>query len=258
MQETTVEVRGQTLRAIQAGDGPTVLYLHGFGGLSWSPLLEQLSRRCRVLAPEHPGFGRGKVPDWMTSAGDLAYFYLDLLAALDLRDVHLVGHAVGGWIAAELAVRNTERLASLALLAPAGVVVPGASIADIFLTPADELVRRQVHDANDPACAEWLQAQSAVEIDIVLQNRAALARIGWSPRLHDPQLPVWLHRIDVPTLLVWGEDDRIVPFVCHRPYVEAIPGVELLALPDTGHALMVEHADKTADRLHALFAGAAR
>ena len=106
MQEKTVEIRGQTLRALEAGDGPTVLYLHGFGGLAWSPLLERLSARHRVLAPEHPGFGRGKVPDWMTSAGDLAYFYLDLLAALDLEKVHLVGHAVGGWIAAELAIRN--------------------------------------------------------------------------------------------------------------------------------------------------------
>ena len=258
MQEKTVEIRGQTLRALEAGDGPTVLYLHGFGGLAWSPLLERLSARHRVLAPEHPGFGRGKVPDWMTSAGDLAYFYLDLLAALDLEKVHLVGHAVGGWIAAELAIRNTARLASLALLAPAGIVVPGASIADIFLTPADELVRRQVHDANDPACAAWLTAQSAVEIDIVLQNRAALARIGWSPRLHDPQLPVWLHRIDVPTLVVWGEDDRLVPFACHRPYMDAIPGARLLALKDTGHALMVENAGRTAGQLQELFAGAAR
>jgi pimeloyl-ACP methyl ester carboxylesterase len=205
MQETTVEIRDLRVRMLQGGDGPPLLFLHGFNGPHWSPLLDRLSAHYRVLAPEHPGFGRSAIPDWMQGIGDLALFYLDVLEALDLRDVHLVGHAVGGWIAAELAVRNTSRLATLSLLAPAGIVVPGVSIADVFLIPTDDLVHRQVHDAEAPGAAEWIRTASAMEIDLVLENRAALARIGWSPRLHNPQLPFWLHRIDVPALVAWGQ-----------------------------------------------------
>ena len=256
MQESTIEVRGQTLRCLQAGSGQAVLYLHGFGGLTESPLLQRLSANHRVLATEHPGFGSSDIPDWMMGISDLAFFYLDLLETLDLKDVHLVGHAVGGWIAAELAIRSTARIKSVALLAPAGVVVPDVSIADIFLTNAEDMVRRQVHDPEAPATAAWIVAELARPIDHVLQNRAALARIGWSPRLHNPQLPYWLHRIDVPTLVAWGEGDRVIPFACHRPYLEQITGAQLMALPNTGHALHVERADKIADRLNAFHRGA--
>lgn len=258
MQESIVDVSGQKLRCLQDGNGPTVLYLHGFGGLTESPLLDQLSKQHRVLATEHPGFGHGDIPDWMMEIGDLAFFYLDVLEALDLKDAHLVGHAVGGWIAAELAIRSTARLASLALLAPAGVVVPDVSIFDIFLANAEDMVRRQIHDADAPAAAEWIRNELAKPIEQVLQNRAALARIGWSPRLHNPQLPYWLHRINVPTLVAWGEEDRVVPFACHSPYLDEIAGAELMALPETGHALHVERAAEIAERLNAFHAGVRR
>jgi len=256
MQEETIEVRGQKLRCLQTGSGPTLLYLHGFGGLADSPLVQKLSESHRVLATEHPGFGSSQIPDWMMGTGDLAFFYLDLLKALDLKEVHLVGHAVGGWIATELAIRSTTRLKSVALLAPAGVVVPKVSIADIFLANAEDMVRRQVHEPSAPAVAAWIEAERAKPIDYVLQNRAALARIGWSPRLHNPQLHYWLHRIDIPTLVVWGENDHIVPFACHRPYLDQIPGAKLNALPQTGHALPVERAEKITESLNAFHKGA--
>src|SRR3981081_3267425 len=91
------------------GVGAAVVFLHGAGGAAWDPLLDQLSSGYRMLAPEHPGFGRGQVPDWMMSVGDVAFFYLDLMQALDLRNVHLVGHGLGGWIAAGIAIRKTPR-----------------------------------------------------------------------------------------------------------------------------------------------------
>jgi pimeloyl-ACP methyl ester carboxylesterase len=134
-------------------------------------------------------------------------------------------------------------------------VVPDVSIADIFLANAEEMVRLQLHDAEAPVAAAWLREELAKPIEHVLQNRAALARIGWSPRLHNPQLPFWLHRIDVPTLVIWGEEDRVVPFACHRPYLDNIPRVTLVALPNTGHALHVEDADYIAGTLGAFHAG---
>jgi pimeloyl-ACP methyl ester carboxylesterase len=256
MQETTIDIGGQKLRLMEAGSGAPVLYLHGAGGLNWYPLLEQLSAHWRVLAPEHPGFGRSSIPEWMAGIGDLAFFYLDFLAALELKEVHLVGHSLGGWTAAEIAVRNTSRLKTLTLMSPAGVASPETPFGDIFLWSDVEHARNSFFE---PELVEArLKALATADLDIMLQNRAAAARLAWTPRLHNPQLPYWLHRIDVPTLLVWGTEDRICPFSCHVPLQRGIPGAELFALPRSGHALHTERPGEVANRLEQFFAAARR
>jgi pimeloyl-ACP methyl ester carboxylesterase len=254
MRESTVEIRGCTLRLQEAGRGPTVVFLHGAAGAAWTPLLDRLSAACRVLGPEHPGFGRSQIPDWMMSAGDLAFFYLDMFDALDLRDVHLVGHCLGGWIAAELAIRSTARVRTLTLMAPAGVAAEEAAFGDMFLWNHEEFARRQFHDAE--RTQEHVRALAEADIDVVLQNRAASARLGWSPRLENPQLRYWLHRIDVPCLLVWGRDDEVTPFACHRAYLDEVRGIQLMALPQTGHALPIERAAEIGPRLVSFLQGA--
>ncbi|MFT8244305.1 alpha/beta fold hydrolase [Roseomonas sp. BN140053] len=251
MQETSLEVLGQPLRVLEAGSGPPLLFLHGAGGLSWNPLLERLSATHRVIAPEHPGFGRTEIPAWMMSVGDLAFFYLDVLEALDLREVDLVGLSMGGWTAAELAIRDTSRLRTLTLMAPAGVrsEVP---FGDIFLWSPEESARRGCF--NPEIAEQRVRALAEADLDTTLRNRAATARLAWNPRLHNPQLPFWLHRIDVPTLLVWGTEDQVVPFACAESYRRGIPGAQLLALPETGHALPAERPAEIAERLEAFFA----
>jgi len=254
MRETTIDVAGTKLRTLEAGEGPTVLFLHGAAGASWSPLLAHLCAQCRVIAPEHPGFGRMQLPEWMMSVGDVAFFYLDVLQALNLREVHLVGHGLGGWIAAEIAIRSTARLRTLTLMAPAGVAHPDAPFDDIFAWSAEELARRQFHDPK--LAEEWRQAQAKLDIDIVLQNQTAVARLAWSPRLANLQLPYWLHRIDIPTLLIWGEDDRVIPFAYRETFLREIGQAELFALPKSGHALPIERAKEIAPRLTAFLQGA--
>ena len=251
MRETTIEAGGQKLRLFEAGSGAPVLFLHGAGGLNWYPMLEKLSADWRVIAPEHPGFGRSSMPEWLAGVGDLAFFYLDVLATLGLDQVHLVGHSIGGWTAAEIAIRNTARLKSLALLAPAGVASPDEPYGDIFLWTPEEHARNSFFE---PALGEErVRALADADIDSLLQNRAAAARLAWTPRLHNPQLRYWLHRIDVPTLLVWGTEDRVCPFSCHQTYMRGIPGAELFALPRSGHALHSERPVEVAARLGAFF-----
>jgi pimeloyl-ACP methyl ester carboxylesterase len=256
MRETTVDIRGQKLRLMEAGSGAPVLYLHGAGGANWYPMLERLSAGYRVLAPEHPGFGRTLIPEWMASVGDLAFFYLDFLTALDLKDVHLVGHSLGGWTAAEIAIRNTARLKSLTLMAPAGVASDEVPYGDIFLWTAEEHARNSFFEPH--LIEERLRNLASVDVDVMLQNRSGAARLAWTPRLHNPQLPFWLHRIDVPTLLVWGEEDRICPFSCHKTYRRGIAGAELFALPRSGHALHTERPAEVAARLQGFFAAGRR
>lgn len=251
MRETSVDVNGLKLRVLEGGEGEPVLYLHGAGGANWYPLLETLAQTRHVIAPEHPGFGRSQIPDWMMSVGDLAFFYLDLLEARDLDEVHLVGHSLGGWTAAEIAIRNTARLKSVSLLSPAGVRSPEVPFGDIFLWPPEEHAKRSYFDQKLAAARIALLATA--DTDIALQNRAAAARLAWNPRLNNPQLTYWLHRIDVPTLFVWGKEDEICPFACAEPYMKPIKNAELYALAETGHALHTERRKEVAAKLNSFF-----
>ena len=146
MRDIELDVKGQMLKIKEDGSGPPLLFLHGAGGSNWSPMLKALAETHRVIAPEHPGFGRSKTPDWMLSVGDLAYFYLDMLEVMDLRDIHLAGHSLGGWTVAELAIRNTSRLKSVTLLAPAGCRSDAVPFGDIFLWDAETATRNQFFD----------------------------------------------------------------------------------------------------------------
>src|SRR5258708_37352538 len=112
----TVTVAGARVRLFRGGPkgAQSLVFLHGAGGhTGWMAFLEELSQRFAVFAPEHPGFGQSDDPPWLDQVSDLAYFYLDLLKALGLERVHLMGTSLGGWIAAELAVRDTAGLARL-------------------------------------------------------------------------------------------------------------------------------------------------
>ena len=185
------------------------------------------------------------------SVGDLAFFYLDVLEKLDLKKVHLVGHSLGGWTAAEIAIRSTARLKSLSLLAPAGVRSPEVPFGDIFLWSPEEHAR---HSFHDPKLIEARIKQLAeTDPDITLQNRAASARLAWNPRLNNPQLPYWLHRIDVPTLFIWGKEDAICPLACAEPFMKPIHQAELYTLSETGHALHTERPNEVAAKLNAFF-----
>jgi pimeloyl-ACP methyl ester carboxylesterase len=240
--EETIVVNGTSIRVLRGGKGPPLVFLHGAGGhTGWLPFMEALSAEFAVFAPEHPGFGRSDDPPWLDDVADLAYFYLDLLAALGLDGVHLMGTSLGGWIAAELAVRNTARLKSLTLIGAVGVTAAGEPIDDIFRMPVDENLRRFY---ADPArAARRLATLAQADPELIARNRAIVARLAYRPRFHNPQLAKWLHRITVPTLLVWGEKDGLVPPRFGEAYRALIPGSRLVILPDAGHAPFDEQAD---------------
>ena len=246
MEEPTarnIDVRGCNIAVRRAGAGRPLLYLHGASDAgSWPPCLTDLAARHDVIVPEHPGFGASDTPAWLDTIADLASSYLDLLDQLDLADVDLVGHDLGGWVAAELAVRNTRRLASLTLVGAAGIFVPGIAQVDPFLRTDEQRLRDLFHD---PAKADEMVARvKRPEFeDIGLKNQTTAARLTWQPRGYDPHLAKWLHRIDVPTLLVWGANDRVYPRELGDAYAELIPGATLVVIPDCGHLPHVERPE---------------
>ncbi len=242
------------IRLFRGGAGAPLVVLHGASGAGWLPFMEKLARNFDVIAPENPGFGESDTPDWLDTVHDLAYFHLDLLRELDLSGVHLVGLSLGGWIAAELAVRNTGRLASLTLAGAAGLFVSGVAQMDSFLGSDEQRLREFFYDPRraDDMIARVLAPQHE---DIALKNRATVAKLVWQPRDHDPHLAKWLHRIDVPTLLVWGDHDRMFPLEHARAYQALIPGAKLVVVPECGHVPHLEKPDAFVAEIEA-FAGA--
>lgn len=234
----TVEMRniaGATIRLFHGGAGQPLLFLHGAGGhTGWMRFLDQWSAEYEVFAPEHPGFGQSEDPPWLDEIGDLAFFYLDFLAALGLQRVHLIGTSLGGWIAAEMAVRNTARLASLTLVGAVGITASGQPIDDTFRMPVEENLRRFY---ADPERARRRVADLAnVDKGAAAQNRTTVTRLAYRPRFHNPSLAKWLHRIDVPTLLIYGDKDGLVPPKFGEAYRALIPGSRLVVLDAAGHA----------------------
>ena len=252
---STHKVRDVNVRMLRAGSGPPLLFLHGANGLPvWLPVFELLAKRFEVFIPEHPGFGTSDNPAWMRNIGDLAMYYLDFLDALGVDKVHLVGQSLGGWAAAEVAVRSCARLASLTLLAPAGIRIKGVPAGDNFIWGPEEAVRNLYHDQSIP---DQMLAMPVTDeqADLMLTNRFATAKFGWEPRWYNPALERWLHRISVPTLVMWGKNDKLFPSAYATRWGERIAGSRVEVVPDCGHVVAVEKPDLTAQEIIRLYAG---
>jgi pimeloyl-ACP methyl ester carboxylesterase len=238
--ESTIEVLGSKVFLRRGGVGEPLLFLHGAGGVPmWLPAFEQLAKSYHVIVPDHPMFGRSDTPEWLDDISDMAYFYLDLLEKLDLRNVHLVGTSLGGWIALEIAVRSAERLKSLTLVSAAGIHVKGIPKADIFMMNPEETARALYVD--DKLVQQMIAFQPTPEqMDVIYKNRIATAKLGWQPRLFNPKLHKWLHRIKVPTHIVWGDSDRIIPPPYGDAFKKLIAGSKLTVIANSGHLPHVE------------------
>jgi len=245
--DTNVELDGCSVHLRRGGAGKPLVFLHGASGAPVVlPFMEKLAGRFDVLVPEHPGYGKSGEPEWLENIHDMAYFYLDFLQALGLSEVTLVGSSMGGWIAMEIAVRDTSRIASLVLVGPAGIAAPGVEPADIFLMSPEDLVKSLFFDEK-LAAARLAEPVTPESIDIGLKNRHTSARLAWEPRLHDPFLPKWLHRISVPVKIIWGRQDRILPFEFMDFYKKILPKAEFETFENCGHLPHAEKPDQFCD-----------
>lgn len=230
-----ISINGCSIEMLSGGGGDTLLFLHGAGGIKgWAPYLDGLADNFHVLAPSHPGFGASDNPDWLDNMSDMAFFYLDLIEELDLRDFHLVGNSLGGWLASEVAVRSAHRLKTLTLVSAAGLRVVGVPMGDLFMWSEEERARNTFYDQS-MAEERLAVTLSDEEKDVQLQNYFTTGKLSWSPRFHNPDLEKWLHRIKVPTMIMWGDSDKVFPPVYGEAYQAAIPGSELRIIPQCGH-----------------------
>jgi pimeloyl-ACP methyl ester carboxylesterase len=238
----TVIVPGRepvTLTVDQYGTGRPILLLHGGAGpISVAGFARLLADRepVRVITPTHPGFGGTPRPDWLDSPAGLAELYRALLEQLDLRDVVVVGNSVGGWVAAELALLHSHRVARLILVDAVGVDIPGQPVLDIFPLSLSRLADFSYHTPDAFRIDE--STMSDAQRAGIAANREVLRTYGGG--MTDPSLRGRLAGVTVPALVVWGESDRVGTPDYGRAFAAAIPGARFELLAGTGHVPQIE------------------
>jgi len=243
-----LSVAGVELEVHRRGAGRPVVLLHGFQALGpRAPILDLLGRHAEVVAPSHPGFGHSPRPADFDSVYDLVHLYLALLDTLPSDKVALVGLSFGGWLAAEIAVKCRHRIDRLVLVDALGIKVGDREtpdILDVFNTSPRDVLRRSWHDP-----ARWAPDPDAMSDDeLIVRARSweSLCLYGWHPYMYNPALKRWLSRIAAPTLVLWGESDRVVAPSYGRAYSELIPGSRFQLIREAGHHPEIEQPEALA------------
>jgi pimeloyl-ACP methyl ester carboxylesterase len=240
----TIDVAGRPTVLMHGGEGPPMVYLHSTLGESfrWLPFCDAWAKELTVYVPTHPGFGQSGGFDEITSIEDMAFHYVELFDTLGLDEVILGGVSLGGWIAAEFAVRWPERVKKLWLSGSPGLWVDEAPLPDLFRVMAQPKELRELlfRDA-DSYMAKMIIADEPDDDRRLAgyQAMTVLARLVWE-RPFDPKLPARLHRVKCPVLLLWGEEDRLVPPAHAAVYKKYLPHAELKIIPACGHLGMFE------------------
>jgi pimeloyl-ACP methyl ester carboxylesterase len=241
--EQFIEVAGAKIHLLKGGQGKPLVVFHSVeGGLGWRSYHRQLAQHFTVYAPTLPGFGLSQRPPWLETFSDLARFSLWILQELDLPKVSLAGHSMGGWLAAEMAVVCPQILDRLILVDAAGIQPQQGEIADIFLYGQEGSRKLMYFDPQQvPEYQELFgRKPTPEEREILAQNQETAIRYCWKPYMYDRTLPWLLPRLRVPTLIIWGREDQIVPLECGELYRQAIPGSRLEVLNQCGHCPPLE------------------
>ena len=248
LQEKFLDIRGRKIQVLRDGSGPRLLYLHSAGGeVAWLPFFEQLAQHFTVWLPAHPGFAQSEGLDRIETIEDLVFHYVDVLDALDLEQPMVVGLSLGAWLAAELAVHHPRRVRKLVLINPVGLKVDTAPVADPFAAFPAELRHMLFHDPESEVARTFIPDEPTPEqLEATIKAREATARVAWNPFFYDPKLRDRLYRIKVPTLILWGESDRLVSIDMGTAYHEGIAGSQLVTLKACGHAPPFERPSEAA------------
>jgi len=243
--ERTLSLWGKQIkpRVVFGGDGRPVIFLHGAGGLLWDEFLDALARNYTVYAPEFPGTSPGEydaikvLDDWH----DLVVYYSELIDELGVKDATLVGHSFGGMIAAEIAAASPHSIAKLVLLSPLGLWRDDAPIPPWLSMNAAEMSEVFFYDQEVAKRFMLTPEMVASQPDLVLSATWALACAGkFTWPIPDRGLRDRLHRISAPTLLVWGDQDKLVSPVYAEDFQAGISNSRLSLVAEAGHAFIHE------------------
>jgi pimeloyl-ACP methyl ester carboxylesterase len=243
--DTAITVAGTKMHVSRRGEGRSLLVLHHDIGTPDSlPLYDTLARHFSVLLPHHPGWGRSERPQWLRSVRDVAAMYQWLLAELTVHDCSLMGLGFGGWIAAEMASLSPRQFHRLVLVGPHGIKPPEGDILDQAIISYIAYPQAGFHDLD-----AFRRVYGDVSTDQLEQwdiAREMCFRIAWKPYMYSQTLPHLLGGVRCPALVVWGDDDRIVPRSTGEVYAKALRNARLEIVPDCGHFVDMEKPEELA------------
>ena len=246
--EETVEVAGTKLQLVKGGTGEPLLILHDeMGHPGWLRFHEALAQHHTLYIPSHPGFGESERLNWIMNMRDMAGWYLEALDDLGLGQVNVVGFSLGGWLAAEMATMCPNQFKKLVLVGAPGIRPPVGEIFDMFLVVAKEFITAGY---LDPAgIQEFRQVcpddPTPEQVEAWELAREEACRLSWRPYMYYPALPHLLRRLKkLPTLIVWGRQDAIVPLSVGEVYRDSIQGSRLAILDNCGHHPEIESSDE--------------
>jgi pimeloyl-ACP methyl ester carboxylesterase len=246
VRQRDVQVGDLQVRINERGSGPPLVLLHHSTGPFWSRFHESLAEAFTVIAPDVPGYGASSRPVTARHPSHLATLLHQMLDVEGLDGVHLAGTGMGGWIAAEMAAMNQRRLASLTLIGAAGMKPVDGMIHDPMGESWGDYGRRSFRD--DEHFAAVFGVEQSEEINQLWDlSREMTARVAWKPYMWSLQLPTLLAAVTVPSLVVWGGADRVVPIECAHRYVATLPNATLLVVEDAGHAVELEEPARVAE-----------
>ena len=239
-------IAGRKTQLTVGGSGPPLLYLHSAGGeTDWMPFHEGLAKHFTVYLPAHPGFADSKGLDEIRDIYDYAWHYVDFLQELKLGNVPIVGFSLGAWTAVELAILRPALVRKLVLVDAAGLRLAESPTAELFLDDLEKLRRLLFHDQNDPSIR--LAMPTSLEDSRIIQwlkAREATARVAWNPYLHNPRLKAHLRRVECPSLVLWGRQDKLIPLAHGEYYAKHLPNSRLKVIEECGHMLPFEKTEE--------------
>lgn len=239
-QESTHEIAGTQVRVRRAGEGSPMLILHrDIGTLDQLPFYQSLTDDFDVLLPEHPGYGNSERPEWMRNVRDLGVMYRALLSELAIPDAALIGLGFGGWIAAEMSTMSPAEPEGVILVGPMGIAPPDGYILDQALLSYVDYAKAGFHDpdAFHALYGDEISTDQLVEWDIC---REMNFRIAWKPYMYSFTLPHLLKSATAQTLVVWGDNDSVVPPVTADRFIDSLPNAQLQVVENCGHCVEME------------------
>ncbi|MBI2765655.1 MAG: alpha/beta hydrolase [Chloroflexi bacterium] len=239
-EQQVIDLATGPVRVFRGGAGAQVLVLHhDFEATGWGAFHEQLARSFSVITSEMPGYGESARLDWARHPRDLAGVLLALVRRLGLREYSLVGLGFGGWVAAEMAAFAPADMARLVLVGAAGIKPESSDILDQVMMDHREYVRSGFAEAAafEALFGERTPAEQKTRWEAA---RETIARISWKPYMYSYELPELLREMPVPTTVIWGTEDRVVPPECATRYANLIPNAAIRLVAGGGHWLDLE------------------
>jgi pimeloyl-ACP methyl ester carboxylesterase len=225
------------------GKGEPLLWLHGLSGEpSWGPHLARLAEQYRLYVPVLPGYQGSDFPSWMDTMEDAALLLVEFLDALSLDAVSVVGHSLGGWAAAEVAIFRPGRVKGLVLIDPFGLCLDWTRLPNIFYCDPAALPGIFFADPDGEPAARYFPSTAQWDERYIV-NRGACARLAFEPYLHSRRLPVRLRFADSPTLIIWGAEDRLFSAEHANQWKALMPNAQTLVINDAGHFPHVEQPE---------------